>query len=164
VQAAGASLPELDRVGLKRIPPPERRARHVLPLEPPLVLGDGFVERFPAVDHAALTRRPGADLAAARAAREVGVRELVGQRLDQAAHSQLAVQLHPRQRERAVRVGSQCAPLRRLAVREEPEAALVQPAQEDVAGFRPPLRIDRRQRHGVRLDALGRDCVVDPLA
>src|SRR4051794_35117121 len=75
VQAARPSLPELDHVRLQRVTAPVRRPRHFLSFEPLLVLRDGGVERLAARDHGALPRRPSADLAAARAAREVGVRE-----------------------------------------------------------------------------------------
>src|SRR3954447_17002314 len=76
VQPARPSLPELDRVRLHRVAAPERGPRHVAALEAALLLGDRLVELLAARDRAALVRRPGADLAAARALGEVAVADL----------------------------------------------------------------------------------------
>src|SRR3954471_21537092 len=74
------------------------------------------------------------------------------------------MQLEPCKRQRGTWVDGERAAFGRLHVREEPEAALVEAAQQDVAGLRLPLGVHGRDRHRVRLETRRHDRVVDPLA
>ena len=84
--------------------------------------------------------------------------------LDRPRHVHLAIELLPEEHEGRPRVLGQLPTLAALAVREELEPALVDPAQQDVTCRRPSLRIGRRHRHGVGQRHPGSLGVVEPLA
>src|SRR6185312_5482429 len=92
VQAERAVLPELEAVGHDAVSRPVRRARH-----PPHRVargddGDAALERGAARDRPRLVRRPGADLAEARAGGEIGIGLLGGHRLDRTLDPHLPAQ------------------------------------------------------------------------
>ena len=78
VQAVRAALPELDRVGSRR-KPPQCGGRGTSSGYCASTLGQARLEPLAVRDHLGLPRRPGAELGAARAGREVGV-GLLGRR------------------------------------------------------------------------------------
>ncbi len=156
MQPALAALPELDRVGLEQVAAPVLRARHTGPAEAPLGVGDAPLEGGAIGQHRALRRRPGRDLAAARARGEVLVALVGVKAADPARGADLAVELQPAPRQGGDARGVEVAALGALVAREEPEAALVDSAQQHVAAAGPALRVDGRERHRVGLvDALG---------
>src|SRR6185436_11056448 len=94
VQAVGAALPQLDGVGPQAVAAPVVRPRDVA-REPPVHLPHSLLELLAVPDHRALGRRPRAELGAARAGGEVGVRLLGGQPLDRALEPGGAVERLP---------------------------------------------------------------------
>ena len=84
-------------------------------------------------DDLALRRRPRAEARRTRARGEVGVALGLRQALDGTLDAHRAVDLQPAEGQRRVGVRGQGASLGRVVVRVEAEAALVEPAQQDVA-------------------------------
>ena len=82
---------------------------------------------------------------------EVGVALGLRQALRRALDAHRAVDLQPAEGQRGVGVRGQGAPLGRVVVGVEAEAALVEPAQQDVARGRAPVGVDRRHRHRLGL-------------
>ena len=70
---------------------------------------------------------------------------------DAALDAHLAAKLPPVQRERSARVRAELVALARRAIREEREAMVVEPAQEDDACGRTSVRRRGRERHRERL-------------
>src|SRR5581483_10673620 len=98
----------------------------------------------------ALLRGPGAELAQARAGREVGIRGGTRQAVDPSPDAHLAIQLPPVDHERRVRVDGELAPLRGAVVGVEAEAVAIEALEEDHAGVGPALLVGGRQADGVR--------------
>ena len=91
VQAERPVVPELDRDRHDAVAGPVRRARHGAERVFRRVERDRLLEGEPAFQRARLLARPGADLRALRAGREIGVGLLRRHALDRPAHAHLPV-------------------------------------------------------------------------
>ena len=129
-------FPELDRARDDAESGPVRRPRHGHARESRLDLGDARLEIARVLDRPALLRRPRADLAAARARREVRVRLGVAHRLRGALDAHLHLERLPVEAQRGALRRQQLAPLSALVVRVEDEAALVDVLEQDDANAR----------------------------
>ncbi len=103
-------------------------------------------EVFAGFEHAALSRCPCAELTAARALVEVGVRLLVRHPFRSSVDPDLLVQRHPVETQRRMRIGGQLLSLAALIVGEETEAPFVDRSHQDDPRRRSARRIGRRQR------------------
>ena len=141
---------------------PVRRARDVATLE---ARGDGGelrLEMRAVRDDRGLLRRPRAELAAARTRAKVGLGLLAGRLLRRADDLQLPLEQDPEEVRGDAGILGDRVPLRALVVREEREAALVEPLQEDDARGGRAGRTDRRHRHRGGLGVLRGDRLVEP--
>src|SRR5215208_79307 len=146
MQPARHSLPELDPVGDEAEAGPVRRARDGAVGEALLELGEAALEVALVRDRAALLRRPGTELAAARAAGEVGVRLGVAHLLDASFHAHLQLQRLPVEAHRRPRVRQQLPALAALVVRVEDEALLIGALEQQHADRRLAIGVHRAQR------------------
>src|SRR5215210_50163 len=151
VQAVRATLPELDHVRAQEVAAPPLRARDLGAGEALLGRAQRLVELLARAEHAALPRRPRPQPRAAAARGEVRVGLLRGQPLDRALEPQLALQRRPPQRERGARVRVELAALAAAVVREEADAAPVDPPHEHEAHGRAAVRGRRGERHALGL-------------
>src|SRR5690606_7459649 len=105
VQAELAGVPEFDPARAHAETGPARRPRYVAALELALGLGNARVEGLSRVQRLRLQRGPGADLAAARAAGEIGVGLLVRDHVHAALdpHLHAAAPAWPMEPQRRVR-------------------------------------------------------------
>ena len=111
VETAGATLPELDRLGDKAEPAPMGRYRD-LPLgESPLGGLELALEVGAIADGPALVGGPGAQLAVAGAGMEIGAGLIGGHRLDPAADVDLSLEVDPGEGQRGARAGGEVASL-----------------------------------------------------
>src|SRR6202023_2206622 len=108
VEAAGASLPELDQLGAQAIAAPVLGHRHLSPGETLARRGHGGLELGAAGDRRALSRRPRARVL-----------------LDDPLDPHLAVAGRPVETQRRARIGGELARLAAAVVGEEDEAAFV---------------------------------------
>jgi hypothetical protein len=104
--------------------------------------------------HAALGRRPGAELAAARAAVEIRVGFSGDHLLHAAFDADLLVERDPVKAQRGERILDQFPPLATLVVSEKPEAALVDRAHQHHPRRRPPVGVGCRQRRGYGINLM----------
>src|SRR5690606_3028236 len=153
-QAVLRAVPELDRARDDAEPAPARRARHLAAFVLGLELRQPRLEGIPRVQRLRLPRRPRAQLAAARAAGEVGVGLGVIDDLDVALDPHLHAVAHTRpvEQQRGARIGLQFAALAPVQVGVEHEAARVTGLQQHGARGRATAGIGGGDGHrgGVR--------------
>ena len=113
-------------------------------------------------NHLALARCPGAQPRAGRAALEVGVGFLGRAPYDRPFDPNLPLQIVPVESQRRVGVGIELAALAALVVREEDEALLVIPAQQDDPRRGTGVGRRGRQNHGVGLGNLAECRFLEP--
>jgi tRNA1Val (adenine37-N6)-methyltransferase len=162
VEAATASLPELDTDRGEAEASPVRRAGDLLAPVTLLDLGEACVERGARRDHLALDGGPGAELARARALAEIRLALLAGHRGDRAGDGDLALDGGPEEDERGAGVGGQLGALAAPVVGEEDEAPVVHALEEHGAGGRVAVGGGGGEGHGVGLVHLGAACLVEP--
>ena len=162
MEAAVTALPELDAVGDDAIAAPEIRQGD-LPLgELALHLFHLFVQQGTGLDHLALGRGPGADLAAAGAGEEIGQGLPGRDALGAAVDLHLARQGHPGEEQGDLGVASDLPRLATLVVGEEDEAALVVELEQHGAQPGLAVLVHRRQAHAVGFGDTGGDGGLEP--
>src|SRR5690606_3030575 len=138
VQAVARAVPELERARHDPEPAPARRSRHLATLEARLYLRQGGIERLARRQRGRLFGRPGAELAHARAAGEIGIGLGIVHQAGLAFHPYLdpcLAQVPPQKQQRRLRIAAQVAPLGAVQVGVEDE----------------PARVERLQQHGARM-------------
>src|SRR5690606_11251517 len=162
VQPVWAVLPGLEPTRRAAEAGPGRRARHLPALVAPFELGDARLEHGALRQRARLLRCPGADLRKPRPGREIGVRLFRRDRARLSLDAHLAEQAFPVEAERGMGIRQQLLTLPALEVGIEDEAAALYSLQQHDPARRPPLGIDRRQRHGVGVGRLRFPRLVEP--
>jgi hypothetical protein len=137
-----------------------RRTRNVAPRELSLDLGESRIEIGRTRQHLALIRGPRADLAAARARREVLVGFRIIDLLDRALDANLDLERLPMERERSARIRGKLTSLPAAQIGVEYEPAVVHRLEEHESRRRLPVASDSRQRHR---RGLGKDRAVERL-
>src|SRR5690606_19451632 len=137
------------------------RHRH-LTWKPGRGLREPLLQLFTGGDDLRLWARPRAQLGAARAGPEEGLRLRPGQLHYRPADHHLAVQRKPAEDQARVRVGERLRRLGRAQVGDEDETALVDALEEYGAGGGLAGRVGGGQRHRVRLRYAGGDRVAEP--
>src|SRR5690606_25243796 len=117
VQAERTLLPEFDFEGDHSEARPVSGARRLSACELLFEAHDGFFQHLPVGKRAGLLGRPGADPAAPRAGRVIGVRFRRRHLLDMAANPDLALQRLPVEAERRPWPAQKLAALRALVIR-----------------------------------------------
>jgi len=163
MKTARLALPELDPVRHHPVASPEGRPRHLLAGKALLDLAHPLEQRVARRQRRALQRRPGADLAASGARREVGVRLGVGHLLHLALHPDLLAGAGPVHAQRRARVRLEIARLAALPVGEEREAARIDALQEDHAHRGAPCGVHGGERHGGGVERLARLALLQEL-
>src|SRR4051794_2582735 len=163
VEATGAALPQLDHERRQAPAAPERGAGDLVDGgEGRLELGHPGLQRGPVGQWLGLRRGPRADLRASWPCGEVLVALDVGRVPDGADHTQLAVQLQPREQHRGLARRLELGALGRLVVGEEHEAALIGATRQEVAALREAMRVDGAEDEGMRFGAPCRDSFAVP--
>src|SRR5262249_15418833 len=119
-------------------------------------------QHLAASDDLALVRGGGAELAADRAAVEVGIRLLGADTLNASLDANLALELHPEEDERGPRVLVQLGALAALVIAKEHEATLVHLLEQHHTRRGQALGARCGQRHRIRLWQPGLERGVEP--
>src|SRR5688500_1913567 len=151
MQPALAVLPELDPVRRQSEPGPVRRAWNRAPLEVRLHLRHAAGKVTGMRERAALDRCPRADLAAARARREVRVGGLGRHRSHISFDPHLHFEWLPVEDHRRDGALEKLAALAALEIRVEDEAAVIDPLEKNDANGRPAIAADGGERERRRL-------------
>jgi hypothetical protein len=167
MQPERAVLPELDLNRRQAEAGPVRRARDCAIAKSRSNACDIRFKMGPVCDRARLIRSPGADLALARAGREIGVGFFFRNRRNMAAHAHLAAQAFPVEQNSGLRVGDQLAALRAFKVGVKNEAAVghldaIEPLQQHHAHVGETAGVAGCDCHAVGIVDLSCSCFFEP--
>src|SRR5437899_2261172 len=131
VQTVRTTLPEFHRIRFKPITAPVRRRWNRLVAEALGHLCHARIEHATCVDYLALTRRPGAQLAAHWARMKISLRFLTRGFRHFSADANLPVQFDPVKPQRRIRIGLELLSFFALVIGKKNEAVVVEAFQQN---------------------------------